>query len=170
MIHKTTEYKIFKKNQCNREINTPNLIKIKNSIVAKNLLYLRPIIVNKNMEIMDGQHRLEAARILELPIFYQVNEEIETEDIVLLNDNQRGWKLDDYTNFYANQNNIEYIKLQEYSKQNKLPIQFIVKILANSHGKAFMRFRRGEFKFPTDISVLKNNFFGLNEITKIINE
>ena len=117
MILETSDYSIFQKHSSNRNIDKSNLNKIINSIKARNLLYLRPIIVNKNFEIIDGQHRLEAAKYLELPVFYQIQPEAVDEDIILLNDNMKRWTIDDYLNYYLSKGNIEYTKLNEFIKK-----------------------------------------------------
>lgn len=71
-MKETKDYNIFKKHPNNREIFHANLEKIKRSIQIKNLLEYRPIIVDKKMQVIDGQHRLEAARQLGVPIYYQM--------------------------------------------------------------------------------------------------
>ena len=69
MTLKTSDYSIFKKFPGNRDINPLNLRKITNSIKMHNMLDLKPIIVTESMEVTDGQHRLEAAKVLGVPIF-----------------------------------------------------------------------------------------------------
>lgn len=89
MVQSTNDYTMFQKCKSNRELDPGNIKRIKSSILAKNLLHLRPILVSKNFEIIDGQHRLEAARLLKVPIFYQIHEESDFEDVILLNANQK---------------------------------------------------------------------------------
>ena len=38
---------------------------------------MRPIVVNKKMEVMDGQHRLMAAKQLGVEIYYQEEKNLE---------------------------------------------------------------------------------------------
>ena len=64
-ILRTNKYEIFKELKGNREISPLRITKIINSI--KNVGYIiNPIIVNEKMEIIDGQGRLEALRILKI--------------------------------------------------------------------------------------------------------
>ncbi|MEK6878376.1 MAG: ParB/Srx family N-terminal domain-containing protein, partial [Nanoarchaeota archaeon] len=72
-IEKTTDYKMFKKLKGNRNIYKPHLNGLIQSIQEENLLQYNPITINSDMEIVDGQHRLEAAKILKLDIYYLVN-------------------------------------------------------------------------------------------------
>lgn len=80
----TKNYDVFTMHASNREINILNIKKIKASLCARNMLHLRPIVVNKKMEIKDGQHRFLAAKELGLEIFYQIDDDGEDYDIVLL--------------------------------------------------------------------------------------
>jgi len=74
-VIKTKDYSIFKKHESNRGIDQNNLKKIVNSIKAEDLLAFRPILVDAQMRVIDGQHRLEAARLLDLDVYYQRKEE-----------------------------------------------------------------------------------------------
>jgi hypothetical protein len=76
---KTSDHGIFKKCPTNRPIDPTNLRHIKASLMINNMLEFRPIMVNKNMEVIDGQHRLEAAKELGLEVFYQINESTHSE-------------------------------------------------------------------------------------------
>ena len=59
-IHKTYDYDQFADLDGNRDLNQANLNKIIESMRKK--YYSIPIIVNKNMQVIDGQHRREACR------------------------------------------------------------------------------------------------------------
>lgn len=107
---------MFKRIDANRDINKLNLKKITDSIQFKNLLHLFPLIVNKNMEIIDGQHRLKAADALGLPIYYIQDDTITKADIASMNNNRKGWSSHDYINFWARSGNHHYVKLAELLK------------------------------------------------------
>ena len=100
MTIETSDYSIFKKHESNRVINELALRKLINSIKSKNMLELRPILVDSQMRVIDGQHRLEAAKALRVPIFYLMKKESESLDIILLN-TQKRWSIEDYLNFFA---------------------------------------------------------------------
>ena len=67
-IYKTNDYSQFKFLLGNRTINKANLMRIKKSMINKHLIC--PIIVNKNREIIDGQHRFVAQKELELDVYF----------------------------------------------------------------------------------------------------
>ncbi len=147
----TTEYHIFKKTPHNREIDRSNLEKIKFSIKTRNLLEYRPIIVNADMEVIDGQHRLRAAEILGLPIYYTIQNDSKIEDIYLLNENQKKWKITDYLNYHCAEDNENYIKSDRLCREYSVSItRLFVFLYANPGGDFYKRFRQGKFIFPED--------------------
>lgn len=149
LVQKTTNYDQFKGVLGNRKINKPHVNDLISSIEKKNLLQFHPINVNKGMRIIDGQHRLEAARALEVPIFYIVMDEGGIEEIRLLQ-TQRAWTAMDYLNSYVEQNYPEYIALEDFAKtyQLSVPQAAQVGLLHFTHPQTAMAiFRRGEFRF-----------------------
>ena len=67
-VYKTNNYDIFKLMPNNRNVNLTHVGRLKLSF--KEMYLISPIIVNSRMEIIDGQHRLHAAKELNLPIYY----------------------------------------------------------------------------------------------------
>ena len=55
----------------NRDINDVHVEALAKSM--KKSGQLMPIIVNENLEVLDGQHRLKACELLGLPVAYVVN-------------------------------------------------------------------------------------------------
>jgi hypothetical protein len=100
-IQTTTNYKLFKSITSNREIDKGHVKKLAASILRKNLLFIRPIIVNTAMEIIDGQHRLAACQQLRQPVSYVVAEGLTKDDIAILNTAQKNWTSLDFITFYA---------------------------------------------------------------------
>lgn len=68
-MEKTKNYSLFKKYAKNRDIDGRHVEKLIASIKTANLLDCEPILVNEKMEVIDGQHRLEAAKSLNLDIY-----------------------------------------------------------------------------------------------------
>lgn len=160
MITKTADYTIFNKSLFNREIQEKNVTKIMRSLRRKNLLKNRPILVDKDLNVIDGQHRLEAAKRLNMPVWYEVQEDITPEDIILLNDNQRLWDNNAYLNFYVEKGNEHYIRLKSFILENGISLStaFAVLGLKIGNGGNYMRkdgagdepnpFKGGRFIFP----------------------
>ena len=63
-LKSTKTYSIFNKVIGNRNLDSKNLSRIKNSINEIGLQM--PILVNENKSIIDGQHRLQAAKELKI--------------------------------------------------------------------------------------------------------
>src|SRR5215469_9874714 len=111
-MNKTTDYEIFKKHPANRALNEKNLVEIMESLKKKNLLKFKPIIVDSNMYVLEGQHRLEAAKRLNLEVYYVQCNDTDPNDVVLFNCMKK-WETTDYLNYYASTGNENYIKLQD---------------------------------------------------------
>lgn len=70
-----------------------------------------PIVVNKKMQIIDGQHRFLACKELGLPIIYVIDSDADIEVARLINNTQAGWKFIDFVYSWASMNNMDYNKL-----------------------------------------------------------
>jgi len=66
----TVDYNAFKIISFNRQINPRNLSRIVTQAQKDFKLHLFPIIVNENMEIIDGQHRFTACKTHGWPVYY----------------------------------------------------------------------------------------------------
>lgn len=143
----TTQYDLFKKNKVNREYNEDNIRKIMTSISTKNKMKLKPVIVDKYMNVMDGQHRIEAARRLGIEVSYIIDEEACDEDIILMNANQKSWQLTDYLNFFCQKKNPEYMQLDAFLKDHQLSIMQL-RALMGENDSFSANFKNGKFIFP----------------------
>lgn len=113
-ILKTSDYDMFSDFTSNRELDETHVAQLIKSISARNLLHINPILVDSKMQIIDGQHRLEAARRLALEVYYIVSDDIGRLDISKLNSNQKNWNTMDYINFYTVEGNPEFQKLSKF--------------------------------------------------------
>lgn len=109
-MEQTKDYDQFKDFSSNREVDPKHVKRLVNAISKRNLLHVNPIKVDENMRVVDGQHRLAAARILEVPIYYEKGD-ITRRDISMLNSNQKNWTAMDYINFYTVEKNGAFIQL-----------------------------------------------------------
>lgn len=152
MIQKTKDYAMFHMLEHNREIIPGNLKKIMSSIQVRNLLEYRPILVNKDLEVIDGQHRLEAAMRLGVDIYYEIQPDSKDEDMFLLNSNQRNWDLKDYHKYYLNLCHENYAKFDRFMKDNDLNVIQGLDILSNGSHHIRDLFRKGKFVFDLDMA------------------
>ena len=151
MINKTKDYDLFKFREDNRErIDHKHVEKLIESIKSRNLLDLRPIAVNKNMEIIDGQHRLLAAKALNVDIYYQQEKSLQAQDIIQMNISKT-WSPTDFFNFFCHHEYPEYLKLKEFMKKNDLSLGVALSVMIGRSMDGAHDFRIGKFKFTDDL-------------------
>lgn len=114
----TKDYSIFKEFSSNREVDPKHVDRLVRAIEKKNLLYVNPIIVDAYMRVIDGQHRLAAAQILQVEIFY-IESTVDRRDISVLNSNQKNWNAMDYINYYTVEHVDAFMQLSRL--MNKYP-------------------------------------------------
>lgn len=110
-IEQTNDYKKFKLLNYNRDISRSHVEALARAMAEKpESLRYRPVLVNEKMEIVDGQHRFEAARKLGLPIYYQMEQGLTISDAQDLNAIQKTWGPTDYARSFADAGNPHYQK------------------------------------------------------------
>ena len=130
----TTDYSIFKEITSNREVDPKHVRKLVAAISKKNLLHANPIKVNESLQVIDGQHRLAAAKELGLPIYYEISN-ITREDVSTLNSNQKNWNAMNYIDFWAVEKKEAYLKISSMiSTYSDIAISAIL-ALSNGEGK-----------------------------------
>ncbi|MFS0926342.1 ParB N-terminal domain-containing protein [Enterococcus durans] len=146
-IYLASEYDQFKLIKGNRQISTN--IKLEESIKSKGIL--RPIIVNSNMEILDGQHRYIIAKKYNLSLPYYVSVSKSIEDIIVLNNTTNRWKIEDYIHTYKEDGLIDYILLEKLIKEYKNIALMDICCCAQGHCKKSRLLieivKEGKFKF-----------------------
>ncbi len=153
-IKMTTDYTIFKKADLNRDIDRGHVKKIKRELEMENNLHLKPIICNKHMEVIYGQHRLEAAKELGFPIFYICDQNVSYEFILADNAVQKQNSMKDTIDFWSRKEKKEdYLLLQQYMLSTKLsPKSLLALLLGPSTRKIGELLRSGKFALPADKS------------------
>ena len=126
-IKSTTNYEMFKKLEGNRATTVARVNKIKKSIMTVGYI-TSPILVNENMEIIDGQGRFEALKELRLPVEYIVQEGLNVKECIAMNIYQTNWKVMDYIKSYAAKGNPNYIRLTNL--MTEFPLIATIEIMA----------------------------------------
>lgn len=116
----TQDYSLFSFFDDNRPINQGLVKRLVESIKSIGYVKSNPIMVNKDNQIIDGQHRFCACRELEIPVFYEVEDIDHEVAMVLLNKNQTVWGLKDYVRFYAKRGIECYNLLYEFEEDHKI--------------------------------------------------
>ena len=109
-VYITTDYTKFKRLTGNRDIPESRISKIVDSIQKIGWIH-NPIVVNENMEVIDGQGRLTALQRLKMPVEYVIAPGAGTKECVYMNMNMVNWKLPDFVKSYAEQGNENYQRL-----------------------------------------------------------
>lgn len=152
-VYESNDYSIFKRLKGNRDLTS--MKKIMDSI--NEIGYINnPIMVNENLEIIDGQNRFETLKQLEMPIQFFIVEHADIKTARKLNLGRTNWKPIDYVKSYAEEGNLSYqfiLKLMdEYSKYG-FGLQEIYSIAKNnlrSGGLAQSDLNYGTFKFSEE--------------------
>jgi hypothetical protein len=111
-IFYTKDYEIFNTLAGNREVNIAHIKKLERSFEQEYLI--SPILINEKFEIIDGQHRFEAARNLGLPVYYYMITGYKLSQVQRLNTNLKEWKKADYLESYASLGYKEYILFKKF--------------------------------------------------------
>jgi len=131
-ILKTFDHSIFKSITSNREVDDRHVKRLVKAIRAKNMLNINPIIVNSNFEVIDGQHRLEAAReIGGIYIYYVIDDRVNKGDIGALNSNAKNWTVMDYINYFTIEKRPGFDKLSAFiSEYPMIPPSTVLHMLS----------------------------------------
>ena len=116
-VYKTNDLSIFKQIDGNRVPNLQHVKRLADSIRVYGMK-CNPILVNERMEVIDGQHRLMAAKEANSFVYYIVVDGYSLNEVHTLNLNQKNWTKKDFMDGYANMGIESYIKLKAFSEKN----------------------------------------------------
>ena len=147
-VMKTNDYSKFKTLGGNRQLNELHLKRLRSSVMAKNLLFANPILVNEKFEIIDGQHRFTVCKDLGHPIHYLLVENFGLPEVQTLNANTKNWKIEDYIDGYCDMGLQEYCYLKSQMVKTGLGVTVLLGILAagTTSGSTLYNLREGELK------------------------
>lgn len=157
-IFEETDYTVFKALPDNRDVLKTRLDKLVASMSEKYLL--NPIMVNANMQIIDGQGRYEARKKMGKPIHYFVEPTATSDDCRLMNKYNKAWSNLDFAKSYARAGNANYQLLLKACGDYDLAIGSVLKFSNKSTASrkdkgytttpAMSRFERGELLFTEE--------------------
>jgi hypothetical protein len=120
-IYSTKNYDKFKIKPTNRKIKRSHVEVLKSSLSQHNMLTIDPIIIDSEDYVIDGQHRLEAAKELNLTVYYRVSDELTDADLHLLNSARLNWNWLDYLNHYCERGYENYLLFRQICKDSGIP-------------------------------------------------
>jgi hypothetical protein len=154
----TNNLEMFKFSDVNRRFDTPlskNRIKRISQSMEKEGLKIVPIIVTSKLFVVDGQHRVEAAKLAGCGVYYIIDYSIRNtpKDIfdAARQHNQYGkdWGKNDYINGLSNQGNDNYTQLEQFRKDYPMfSLSECIMLLMNSGTRYInkMDFAEGKFQ------------------------
>lgn len=111
-VRATKDYALFSQIEGNRIVDELHVERLKASFEKSYLM--SPIIVNQKYEIIDGQHRFNAAKALGYPVNFIMVNGYTLHEVQLLNTNLKNWKKEDYLHAYCDLGYEEYMLMQQF--------------------------------------------------------
>jgi len=102
--------------------------------------------------LVDGQHRLEAAKREGLSVPYRVIDGLTEDDIVLINADNKKWNMSNYVHFWAQKGVSDYVFLEQFMDKHQLTARAAARIIgsqdrsANGIGGQQPLLKAGKFK------------------------
>jgi hypothetical protein len=146
-IYQTFNYDQFKILNGNRMVHPGHLHRLKKSVEEKQMII--PIIVNEKYEVIDGQHRLEVFKQLNLPVYFIINPGYGIKEIQKLNTHMKNWNVDDYLKCYCGQGIQDYVEYKEFRAKYGFGHQESLAFLMGSTSNFSKIFNDGNLKIKS---------------------
>ena len=150
IIHKTTDYDLFSYMEANRKINYNKVKKLTEEMRRGYIREASIITVNRNLQIIDGQHRFEALKELGKPIYYQVSDIVNNNALIVMNNFRNNWNDEDFLNAHLNSQNPEvreiYKELVNFRDKNNLKTNEVTSLLGSLDVYNYLGNTRGSYK------------------------
>jgi hypothetical protein len=162
IIYETTNYDQFKSFESNRPVESSQIIE---SIKKNNLLKSHPIIVTKDFYVIDGQHRLDAARKLKIPIYYIQDLSLTEEDISTCQIS-KPWTIENFCHFYKSKNE-DYEFLFQMSRKYNTTISRLLGWCSKSF-EVLLKYKQGKYKISYSKEFLEEKIEKFKQIRDAI--
>lgn len=146
-IYSTLDHRVFRFDPLNRPVDMDRARKIADEIEKDNNLLLEyPIIVNRDFVVIDGQHRLHAAIMANVAIYYVVSDVMDMDKAADAVGRTVGWKMADYLHHWVAKGNADYVQLERFWKEYPwLNISVLARICSSNNYKTDL-FKSGFYK------------------------
>jgi hypothetical protein len=150
----------FKFVKSNRPVNKRHVATLVKSIKEHGYFKSKPITVNKNMEVSDGQHRLLACLELKIPVHYEIDNIDVNQSMVVLNNTSNNWRLNEFICHYAAMGIPYFVELNNFINEGNFGgVSNQISIFSGISGSSSRTIRNGS---------LSNRNKKLNETCDII--
>jgi hypothetical protein len=147
-VYMTYDYDLFTFMEGNRPVNELHLKRIAHSMQENYLL--SPILVNERYEIVDGQHRFNAAVQNGLPVYYIIGKGYGLKEVHRLNSNHRNWSVMEYAAGYASMGQKDYSIYMDFADRfgfsHDVNLRLLVGKWAGGKNELSNLFKLGDFK------------------------
>jgi len=141
-VHVTRNLNVFKFLKGNRPPNPQHIKRLSQSIVDNGML-CNPILVNEKYEIIDGQHRLLAAKAINSPIYYIIINGYALNQVHALNINQKNWTKKEFLEGYVSMGLKDYIILKNFWLRHKwLKLSDVISLCSSTTSSGSLRFAK----------------------------
>lgn len=147
-LYKTKNYKKFKIMKGNRDVNSLYVNQLVQLMKQNgNLTYERPVEVNHDGYVLDGQHRLAALRSLGWEVAYVIQDAGTIDTVRAINRGGHNWNWRDLAESYAKLGNKHYEWFLEFLDTYKLPFTSTLRITGGKQTRLSMThgFQGGAF-------------------------
>lgn len=144
-VQSTKDYNLFKTINYNREVMGNRVESIVESINKYG--FILPILVNKDFYVVDGQHRLEAAKRCNSIVSYiQFNCDNSMLPILVstVNTTSKNWTNEDYLNMWRYLDKEAYVYISDIMDDYRISLAVTLR-LAGFGGNALKKFKSGDF-------------------------
>lgn len=169
-VHSSFEYKRFKFVGENRELKPLNLKNLKQSIQRVDLSDYFPILVTKDLQIIDGQHRFTVWKELGMAIKYKIMKTPNLEIIADINTAQSSWNIGDLIKHHAALGNTNYQLLQDDMKKHKMTAKTLLLFIMSKNNysddirRKTLIYRKEDSnklnRFMNEVQIFKRHEFG----------
>lgn len=132
----------------NRDISVGHVRKLAKLIAKHGYDSAMPIMVGNGMIVYDGQHRLEACKLIDKPFYFVYDAKGNIERTRYLNSAAKVWSLLAYMKSHAVTNE-NYALLLQFLQEEHLSPRCFVKLLASGHAMR-QKIKDGDFIFHDD--------------------
>ena len=128
--------------------------------LAKNIeqygMLCNPILVNEDMHVIDGQHRLLAAKKTGTKIFYIIVKGYNLEQVKALNLKQKNWNNIDFLNSYADMGIESYVYIRQFMDRHLFDLNTCLLLLGCRGATNQKKKRNNTGKFKDGSVVIRN--------------
>lgn len=116
-VYQTNNYGMFKFRKDNRQVIKSHVDQLSRKMKEKGWIPGSYAVINELFEVIDGQHRIKAAILANVPVYYTIEKNTDFTHIQDLNQSQKNWTKADHILGWVQKGNENYITLDRYMKR-----------------------------------------------------